>query len=113
MKTKRRKSVRVRRWNNPDDKKAAYLAVLTRIMDDEKFAEKCLASDKFARNAFRTIGKIDVPDDAKVVFVPEGDLDKAKRDGTGSVVIEMPPRKKGRVSDQHSMEFVRCTYEFW
>ena len=112
MKTEPRKTNRLRNWNNPDDKKAAYLAVIKKIMADEKFSEKCLASDEFARNAFRTVGEIEVPEDAKVVFVPEGDLDKAKRDGTGSVVIEMPPRKKGH-SKVPSLEFVRCTYQWW
>ena len=102
----------MRKWNNPDHKKAAYFAVLKKVMADEKFATKCLESDDFARDAFRTIGQIDVPEDAKVVFLPEGDLDKAKRDGMGSVVIEMPPRKNGPPND-HSLEYVRCTYEWW
>jgi len=102
----------MRKWNNPNDKKAAYLAVIKKIMADEKFSEKCMGSNEFARNAFRTIGQIEVPKDAKIVFVPAGDLDKAKRDGTGSLVIEMPPRKTGRLS-RPSMEYVRCTYEIW
>jgi hypothetical protein len=102
----------MRKWNNPDDKKAAYFAVLKKVMDDEKFAAKCLESDDFARDAFRTIGQIEVPEDAKVVFVPEGDLDRAKRDGKGSIVIEMPPRKNEH-SNGHSLEYVRCTYSEW
>jgi hypothetical protein len=102
----------MRKWNNPDDKKAAYFAVLKKVMEDERFAAKCLESDDFARDAFRTIGQIDVPEDAKVVFLPEGDLDKAKRDGTGSVVIELPPRKNGALNTR-SLEYVRCTYEWW
>src|SRR3982750_4679051 len=101
-----------RKWNNPDDKKAAYLAVLKKIMADKRFAEKCLESDAFARNAFQTVGEIEVPENAKVVFLPEGDLDKAKRDGTGSVVIEMPPREKEK-PDAHMMEYVRCSYTWW
>src|SRR4051812_6668863 len=112
MKTKHRKSTRIRNWKSPDDKKAAYLAVLTKIMADEKFAAKCLTSDEFARIAFRTVGQIEVPEDAKVVFVPEGDLDRAKRDGSGSVVIELPPRKKKHPTGP-SMEFVRCSYSWW
>ena len=104
----------MKKWNNPEDKKAAYFAVLKKIMADEKFAAKCLESDDFARKAFRTIGKIDVPKNAKIVFLPEGDLDNAKRDGTGSVVIEMPPRTNGRDHpNSHSMELVRCTYPWW
>jgi hypothetical protein len=101
----------MRKWNNPDDKKAAYLAVLKKIMTDKRFAAKCLESDAFAHKAFRTIGEIDVPKDVKVVFLPEGDLDNAKRDGTGSVVIEMPPTNGD--SNGHSMEYVRCTYVWW
>ena len=106
-----KETTNMRKWNNPDDKKAAYLAVLKKIMADENFATKCLESDEFARNAFRTVGEIDVPKNAKVVFLPEGDLDNAKRDGTGSVVIEMPPRKKD--PNGHVMEFVRCSYSWW
>jgi len=112
MKTESGKQNRLREWNNPDDKKAAYLAVIKKIMADEKFAAECLTSAEFARKAFRTVGEIDVPEDAKVVFLPEGDLDKAKRDGAGSIVIEMPPRKNG-YRDGHAMEYVRCTYTTW
>ena len=102
----------MRKWNNPDDKKAACTAVLTKVMSDKSFAKKCLESDDFARQAFQTIGEIDVPKNAKVVFVPEGDLDNAKRDGTGSLVIEIPPPGDEK-PDGHTMEFVRCTYNVW
>ena len=81
-------------------------------MSDRNFGSKCLESDAFVRKAFRTIGEIEVPDDAKVVFVPEGDLDKAKRDGMGSLVIELPPAANGN-SNGHTMEYVRCTYTSW
>jgi hypothetical protein len=81
-------------------------------MVDKRFAEKCLESDEFARNAFCTVGEIEVPENAKVVFLPEGDLDNSKRDGTGSVVIEMPPRENGDLKS-HVMEYVRCTYVWW
>ena len=102
----------MRKWNNPDDKKAACTAVLKKIMSDRNFGSKCLESDNFARDAFRTVGEIEVPEDAKVVFIPEGDLDKAKRDGTGSLVIELPPASNGH-SNGHTMEYVRCTYNVW
>ena len=81
-------------------------------MTDERFADKCLESDAFARKVFRTIGEIEVPKDAKIVFLPEGDLDKAKRDGMGSLVIELPPAANGD-SNGHTMEYVRCTYTTW
>jgi hypothetical protein len=102
----------MRKWNNPDDKKAACVAVLKKIMTDKGFAEKCLKSDDFARKAFWTVGEIEVPQDAKVVFLPEGDVDKAKRDGTGSLVIEIPPAANGDANG-HTMEYVRCTYNVW
>ena len=102
----------MKKWNNPDDKKAACTAVLKKIMSDKSFGAKCLESDDFARKAFQTIGEIDVPEDAKVVFLPEGDVDKAKRDGTGSLVLEIPPATNGH-SNGHTMEYVRCTYVFW
>ena len=102
----------MRKWNNPDDKKAACIAVLNKITSDETFAEKCLKSEEFAREAFRAVGQIEVPDDAKVVFLPEGDLDKAKRDGTGSLVLEIPPTGNGHTR-AHAMEYVRCSYVMW
>src|SRR5438105_14884537 len=102
----------MKKWNNPDDKKAACTAVLKKIMSDKSFGAKCLESDDFARKAFQTIGEIEVPEDAKVVFLPEGDVDKAKRDGTGSLVLEIPPATNGH-SNGHTMEYVRCTYVFW
>jgi hypothetical protein len=102
----------MRKWNNPEDKKAACIAVLNKITSDKSFAAKCLKSDEFARQAFCAIGKIEVPEDAKVVFLPEGDLDKAKRDGTGSLVLEIPPAAEGHPNG-HSMEYVRCSYTVW
>ena len=56
----------MRKWNNADDKKAACTAVLKKVMSDKSFGAKCLKSDEFARDAFRTIGEIEVPKDAKV-----------------------------------------------
>lgn len=103
----------MKKWTNPDDKKAACIAVLNKIADDKAFGEKCLKSDAFARKAFREIGKINVPKDAKVVFLPEGDVDKSKRDGAGSLVIELPPSGNGRKLNGHTMEYVRCTYTLW
>src|SRR5436853_7592757 len=103
----------MRRWTNPDDKKAACVAVLNKIVSDKSFGEKCLTSDEFARNAFRTVGEIDVPESAKVVFLPEGDVDNSKRDGTGSLVLELPPSGDGEKLKGHTMEYVRCTYVIW
>ena len=103
----------MRKWTNPDDKKAACIAVLNKIAADKAFGAKCLKSDAFARRAFREIGKIDVPKDVKVVFLPEGDLDKAKRDGAGSLVIELPPSEDGEPLNGHTMEYVRCSYALW
>ncbi|HEX4638163.1 MAG TPA: hypothetical protein VH170_01620 [Chthoniobacterales bacterium] len=102
----------MRTWNNPDHKKAACIAVLNKISSDETFGAKCLKSEEFAREAFRSVGKIDVPEDAKVVFLPEGDLDKAKRDGAGSLVLEIPPAANGH-GNEHAMEYVRCSYVVW
>jgi hypothetical protein len=103
----------MRNWTNPDDKKAACIAVLNKIANDKEFGVKCLKSDEFARQAFRTIGKIDVPEDAKVVFLPEGDVDNSKRAGTGSLVLEIPPSGNGKKLNGHTMEYVRCTYIVW
>ncbi len=101
----------MRRWTNPDDKKAACTAVLKKIMTDRSFGEKCLESDAFARKAFETVGEIDVPKDAKVVFLPEGDVDKSKRDQAGSLVLEIPPADER--PNGHTMEYVRCSYVVW
>jgi hypothetical protein len=101
----------MRKWNNVDDKKAACTAVLKKIMTDRSFGEKCLESEDFARKAFRTVGEIEIPEDAKVVFLPEGDLEKAKRDGTGSLVLEVPPTTDD--TSGHELEFVRCSYVLW
>jgi hypothetical protein len=103
----------MRKWTNPDDKKAACIAVLNKITDDKAFGVRCLQSDAFAREAFRKIGKIDIPEDAKVVFLPEGDLDRAKRDGAGSLVIELPPSESSEPLNGHTMEYVRCSYSLW
>jgi len=101
----------MRKWTNTDDKKAACTAVLKKIMTDRSFGEKCLESDAFARKAFATVGEIDVPKDAKVVFLPEGDVDKSKRDSAGSLVLEIPPADEH--ANGHTMEYVRCTYVIW
>lgn len=103
----------MRKWTNPDDKKAACIDVLNKIATDKKFGSKCLKSDTFARKAFHEIGKINVPKDAKIVFLPEGDVDRAKRDGSGSLIIELPPTENRRKLNGHTMEYVRCTYNIW
>ena len=103
----------MRKWTNPDDKKAACIAVLNKAASDKSFGAKCLKSDAFARKAFQDVGKIDVPKDAKVVFLPEGDVDKAKREGAGSLVLELPPSGNGKKLNGHTMEYVRCTYNVW
>ncbi len=101
----------MKKWTNPDDKKAACTAVLKKIMSDRSFGAKCLNSDEFARKAFETIGQIEVPKNVKVVFLPEGDVDNSKRDNAGSLVLEIPPAD-GQ-SSGHTMEYVRCTYVQW
>src|SRR2546428_4599690 len=98
----------MRREHNTENKRAACTAVLKKIMTDRSFGEKCLESDTFARKAFETVGEIDVPKDAKVVFLPEGDVDKSKRDSAGSLVLEIPPANDH--PNGHTMEYVRCSY---
>jgi hypothetical protein len=101
----------MRNWTNPDDKKAACIDVLNKIASDKGFGENCLKSDDFARKAFATVGKIDVPKDAKVVFLPEGDVDNSKRNQAGSLVLEIPPANGH--TNGHTLEYVRCTYVTW
>jgi len=101
----------MRKWTNPDDKKAACTAVLKKIISDRSLAAKCLKSDDFARKAFETIGEINVPKDVKLVFLPEGDVDKSKRANAGSLVLEIPPANGE--PNGHVMEYVRCTYVQW
>jgi hypothetical protein len=101
----------MKKWTNPDDKKAACTAVLKKIVSDRSFGAKCLKSDEFARKAFETIGEIEVPKNVKVVFLPEGDIDNSKRDNAGSLVLEIPPANGH--SNGHTMEYLRCTYVQW
>lgn len=101
-----------RKWNNLDDRRAAYVAVLTKILSDDEFRRSCLVSDEYARQAFIEIGGIDVPCDVKIVFVPEGDRDNAVNNQSGSAVIEIPPAGTDPASKEAATYF-RCTYVLW
>lgn len=105
-------ATKLKQWTNLDDKKAAYVAVVTRVLADDQFRRNCLASDEFARQAFVEVGGIDVPGDVKISFLPEGDLVNAQVNNSGSAVIEVPPAGTDPGSDA-GLRFFRCSYAHW
>jgi hypothetical protein len=78
-----------RKWDL-QGKTDAIIDVLTHIMKSpEGVGLNCVESDLYARELFQDpkIGKVDVPGNVKVVFLPKGDGQLTDR---GSVVIELP-----------------------
>jgi hypothetical protein len=83
-----------RDWNEREEKVAAVLEVLRYItappepMKHEEVAKRCVESDRYARLLFEEVGKVDVPDHARVVFLPTSQHGLKEK---GPLVLEMPP----------------------
>ncbi|MFZ1219091.1 MAG: hypothetical protein WAO00_07345 [Chthoniobacterales bacterium] len=98
-------------WTDLPARKDACLTILKRAISDSEFRRQCLSSAEYARQAFIDIGGMDVPGDVKISFVPEGDLENAEQNQSGSLVLEVPPRDA--TTDPELIDYVRCTYPQW
>ena len=84
----------MRDWNDREDKGSAIVDVLRYIMSPpapltyEQVARRCIKQDNYARLLFEEVGKVRVPDHARVVFLETSQHDLKER---GSLVIEIPP----------------------
>ncbi len=105
-----------RDWNKADDVGAAVVAVLRHILSEpEAVAARCIADDQFARDLFQdpAIGNIDVPANAKTVFLETGEQSRKEK---GSVIIEMPPRNtpaQTEADQEALLSHVLCCYRIW
>jgi hypothetical protein len=87
-------STPARDWNEREQKVAAVVEVLRYItappaeMKHEEVARRCVDNDMHARLLFEEVGKVDVPDHARVVFLPSSQYGLKDK---GPLVIEMPP----------------------
>ena len=96
-------------WTKNKDKFDAIVAVLRHILnrDDKGYkdmCDQCLQDNDFAKQLFKDPGDIDVPPDAKVVFVPVGDT---QRPDYGSLILDAPPSTAGgQTDDQLLANFV-------
>lgn len=83
-----------RDWNEREEKVAAVVEVLRYItappepLKHEEVAKRCIENDMYARLLFEEVGKVDVPDHARVVFLPTSQYGLK---GNGPLVLEMPP----------------------
>jgi hypothetical protein len=99
------------RWENLDERRDAFVTVITKVLADSEYRDKCLKDDKFARQAFIDAG-VEVPADVKVVFVKEGDLEDAQLRQGGSAIIEIPPAGTDP-QDKGTLQYFRGTYVHW
>ena len=87
-------STPARDWNEREEKVAAVVEVLRYItappaeMKQADVARRCVENDMYARLLFEEVGKVDVPDHARVVFLPSSQYGLKDK---GPLVIEMPP----------------------
>jgi hypothetical protein len=87
-------STPARDWNEREQKVAAVVEVLRYItappepLKHDEVARRCVENDMYARLLFEEIGKVDVPDHARVVFLPSSQYGLKDK---GPLVIEMPP----------------------
>jgi hypothetical protein len=87
-------STPARDWNEREEKVAAVVDVLRYItapprpMKHEEVARRCVENDMYARLLFEEVGKVDVPDHARVVFLPSSQYGLKEN---GPLIIEMPP----------------------
>jgi hypothetical protein len=83
-----------RNWNERADKIAAVLDVLRYILSPPSpltydiEGKRCVNNDNYARLLFEEVGKVQVPDIARVVFLATSQYGLKER---GSLVLEMPP----------------------
>lgn len=102
-----------RDWNNPDEKTAAIADVLRHLFTQPpELRERCLKDDECSAALFRNprIGNINVPKEAKTIFVPPGEREREIR---GSLVIVVPPQSAGTPSDDQLLRYVQCCYRLW
>jgi len=98
----------LRPWSDLEKKKEIFETIIGRILDCPELGQKYVHEPNAARE---DIGKlIQVPDNVKIVFLPEGDSDM---EGGGSVVIECPPSNRPKLSLPEKMELFLCTYNPW
>lgn len=102
-----------RDWYDVDDKAAAIADVLRHISNQPpEIRERCLSDNEYSAELFRDarIGNINVPPDAKTIFVPSGEREREIR---GSLVIVLPPASAAQATDQELLLYVVCCYRLW
>ena len=102
-----------RSWVDFDDKADAITDVLQHILTaPDTVRARCLRDDDFTAELFRDprIGNINVPDEAKTIFIPTGEREKLDN---GSFVIAAPPPSAQGADDELLLSYVLCCYRQW
>jgi hypothetical protein len=98
----------LRPWSDLDAKKEVFEIIIGRILMDPSLGEEYEKNPEKARNDIKEL--IQVPDEVKIVFLPERD---SETQGGGSVVIELPPTDPEKRARLEKMELFLCTYNPW
>jgi hypothetical protein len=98
-------------WYDVRKKRAAFQRFLKYLRNNKSEIQACIDDDGHARDVFRREGKIDIPEDVKVVLLSEGDSTRGGDIG-GSAVIEVPPDSIDPESNE-ALDFFQCTYKIW
>lgn len=104
-----------RKWDK-SGKAAAIRDVLRHIKSHPEVGQRCLENDGYVRRLFMDQGSIEVPEEVKAIFVPEGEEESKE---FGSLVIELP--KPGPVPQPNPnphvphplLGYVLCCYNLW
>ena len=96
-------------WNTEDGRRAIIKGTLRYLLEHPDEFQQCLIDDDYARDVVATHGATEVPAEVKVVFTPQGDLDR----GIGcSLIIEVPPLDADSGADE-ILRYSPCTYFVW
>src|ERR1043166_4250512 len=98
-------------WKDVTKKREAYRRFIKYLKQHKEEIAECINNHNHAREIFEREGKIDIPDNVKIVLLPEGDSTTGGK-LSGSGVIEVLPDNVDPDSDK-ALEFFQCTYKIW
>jgi hypothetical protein len=95
-------------WSNLEKKKEVFEIIIGKILMNPGLGQTYVDHPDIAREEIKKL--IQVPDEVKIVFLPERD---SETPGGGSVVIELPPTDPAKRARLENMELFLCTYNPW
>jgi hypothetical protein len=119
-------SERKNNWGTHEGKLAIYRGVMRYLAEHPDERDLCVRSEEHARQIVEKYGNTDIPADAKVVFLPEGDNLRHSEDAQpgsarlrsgmqyepgASLIITLADQSLGADSDE--ILGYACSYNIW